>query len=60
MPIHDPISPRRYGDWSLHKARRRIGGKITGSRRAKRHSYYKGIVWCPWRGKHGMWAARLP
>jgi hypothetical protein len=58
--IHDAISPRRFGNWQLHKARKRIGGKITGSPRAKRHSYFKGIVWCPWRGRHGMWAAHLP
>ena len=53
-------APRRFGNWQLHKARKRIGGKITGSPRAKRHSYFKGIVWCPWRGRHGMWAAHLP
>lgn len=58
--IHDAISPRRFGNWQLHKAGKRIGGKITSSPRAKRHSYFKGIVWCPWRGRHGMWAAHLP
>ena len=60
MPIHDAISPRRYGDWSLHKAKRRIGGKITQSRHAARHSFFKGIIWCPWKGNHGMWAAHMP
>ena len=62
---HAAISAQRYGDWTQqsprHKKRRHQAYKVgTRSARGAKTSHFHGIIWCPWRGAHGMWSAVLP